>query len=229
MDPAKKQVSTKTPLQNQPFPDISKTTNTRKPYHGRKLFILESFRINLNRLINWLSKPLKNRKIKIHFSQNEHFSRTEFNRNCTALLIAIAVKRNKKLPELLSNLRLSIPAAIPHKNEREIESSDIIELFESWSAQCTNPAIVKYLRKDLLNPSSNIRKIWTAEQALMAEVMDFSPQTLQRLKDIEALIGQLATALLPETIKEVMEDVRSHEDRMKSSPFYQKFAESIII
>ncbi len=164
MDPVQKQVP---PQQNQPNLDTVQTAKAKRSQYGRKVSILESCQILINKLINWLSKPLKSRKIKVYVSQNSHFSKTEFNKNCTMILMAMINKENRKLPELLNKLRLSIPAAIPHKNEKEIESSEITGLFDSWSAQCTTPEIAESLREDLLDPDSNIRKVWTAEQALM--------------------------------------------------------------
>lgn len=222
MDPVNKQASP-SPRQNQPHTDNVGAASAGGSYYGRKTAVLKSARALFNKFIIWIAKPLKARKIRVHFAKNSVLSTTGFNNNCTKLLLAIMDGKNRQLPKLLDKLRLSIPAAIPHKSKHKIESSDIIGLFENWSAQCTNHEFAESLRKDLLNPESNIRKIWTSQQALSAEVRDFSHQTFQRLNAIEALIGQLATALFPEQIIELMQDVRSHENKIKSSRFFQRF------
>ncbi|MBO9497141.1 hypothetical protein J7438_24085 [Thalassotalea sp. G20_0] len=226
MDPVNKPTSP-SPQKIQPHKDNVRAASTGKSFHGKKTAIWQSVRTLSNKLIFWLEKPLKTRNIKVHVAKSSALSANGFNKHCSELLLAMIDGDSRRLPELLDKIRLSIPAAIPGKQQQEIESSDIIDLFGKWSEQCTKPALAKSLRRDLLNPESNIRKIWTSQRVLTMEPKDFSPQTFRRLNDIEGLMGQLAIALFPEEIEKLMQDVRSCESKITSSRFFQRFSANI--
>ncbi|WP_257265215.1 hypothetical protein [Endozoicomonas sp. ONNA2] len=227
MDPVNKRTSP-SPGQHQPRQNKVPAASAGKSYHGRKTTILQSGKTLFNKLIFWLKKSLEIRNIKVHFANNRALSTTSFNQLCNKLLQAIIDGKNKQLPTLLDNLRLSLPAEFPGKKATEIETDEIMKLFERWSAQFTDPALANSLREDLRNPESNIRKTWTSQRALLTEVNDFSLQTYHRLNDIEVLIGNLAINLFPDNIEELMQAVTSCENETKSSHFYQQFTKNII-
>ncbi|MGI2026999.1 hypothetical protein [Endozoicomonas acroporae] len=226
MDPVDKPTSP-SPQKIQPHKDNVRAASAGKLFHGRKTAIWQSVRTLFNKLIFWLEKPLKTRTIKVYVAKSNTLSATGFNKHCSELLLAMIDGDNRRLPQLLDEIRLSIPAAIPGKQQQEIESSEIIDLFGKWSEQCTKPALAQSLRRDLLNPESNIRKIWTSQRALTMEPKDFSPKTFQRLNDIEGLMGQLAIALFPKKIEKLMQDVESCESKITSSRFFQRFTANI--